>query len=1610
MGMLLFAFIAPPAAHAETLEVCSGTETNVNVPIYGFYADQESDATIVYPASLLSKMNGSEIKAIKFHAKDNITLAGGTLIVKMGEVNTTTPTSHFETLVQVYSGRPANGSTEYVIQLDEPYTYNGGNLAIECVMSGATNSPNIYFYGLDQSQGTCYVSYGIYGGTVKPEFLPKATFTYEGSGVSVDPTSLSFGGDSFYFGTTETKQVTVTNNTAAAVTTALALSGANAGMFSVGNNVTIAAGQSATIDVTYAPTAAGTHEATLTVVEGKTVALSGQAVTPPTPTIAVNPTTLNFGTVGVNSSNTQTFTVNGSNLTSDITLTASGDYFSVSPTTIAKEAASDVTVTVTYAPTATGTHTGSVRLTSTDADTKTVVVRGTAEAVNYNGTVETENGTLSLDFGTVNIGQTSGKLSIKVTNTGNTAFTPGFSIDNNAFSIEATRSIAAGTPGYFDVTFAPNAVGEATGTLTVTIGEHIFRVSLMGVGHEVPDYAVSYSNEDRYHNFGEVFVNHTGTWSFNITNVGKKAITPAITLSAPYSTDYVSAAVAPGATQQITIKFTPTEITEYYPSTMTLSFAEDASLNREYTLRGKGVEDTGTLPASFYDGIEYTWTDNAGNEKTSNLGEVATDPDQMIALMTKVYTDKRIPGNKTRGYTADGNPEGTVSYPGVGRVVCNENTNYQIRLTNAYGWNIPANNAFKQTTGGKYTYVYPDPEEYMPDEEGVTLLLVEMKDKKDAGDVSGESAYMTTNSYASLRANFANTFKSVRVVTHSKRSGTGASAGTMFKVDCDKMNRFFFLAKGQLRVADQSLGNKHCYNPSWKYETGKSIISTGSFTETGDLSQTVMAPFYHMFEQFSPNVASSTSTAETDIYQNLVNMESYKVLHDCVTVPYIGGHHEFNMYGLDSESEDCQDVRDMIFFVPDRRMTYWKTSYDEARDLVDENYINYYQEHAPTMGLYVIRQNPITGEQKTHEGNANNYELTLTWKSNLLDFLPSAEGSYYIYQVMDDGSYVQVGQTDANTTTLVVNVPMQEHGQQVTYVIQGQDKGKFLSLQMSNEESFIIPGTNVNEKFQFVPNAEYHSRFNPADEHNYYANGMQIKAYPDVLVTDFAGKSIKFSRRAQGAHSWTHVATAAVNQAGTEATVSVENQRDQADYKYGYKENAGTVTITTDNKGFKVFDVIFDNFKEDVSSNTHPDFYVYKAEVEGTDFDSNEMTIRVQKTAMSPIAGVFSKDAVDADTKHTTGLESKSFDIDVTYSSKTDVLRYDAYRWKDSEAIQIIDHTSDPDNEKDLAPQGIAGNQGEFYTVAMNSDYVGEDVPVVHGQTAQVTFVDNIASAEAGAYTFAPVVETFSPEGHYNTYGAPLQHSATGTIGVQVQNISRNGESGMIEQSTYTWTENGQRYAYYNVYLDVNSIEIPEGYDLYKVRAWRKIDPSLLAEELPAYQERMGNGDGECLFEEITSGTDAACKKTGITSYALGSVEKEDVSPVSGKPFKVWGGTFGAKILSQGDEMPMEFTVRAYFTRNANLTSGSSNAPRRAEGDATVTDANGYYITESTVKFTATGSDIITAVTDKSINREVKDVIYYNMTGAVSVRPFDGVNVVVTRYTDGTTSTHKMIK
>ena len=1141
----------------------------------------------------------------------------------------------------------------------------------------------------------------------------------------------------------------------------------------------------------------------------------------------------------------------------------------------------------------------------------------------------------------------------------------------------------------------------------------------------VADYAVTVTPDGGKLNFGTVDYenNGTATRTITVTNNGLQPVTPTLSaLDAPFTTDYTATALQPGESVTITITFTPTEEAEYN-GTATLSFGNGIA-DRTFTLTGKGGKYDENDHSAIYD-MTYDWTDDNGTPHTSSLLETATDPNQIIAMLRKIYMTPEIPGNKVRGYTEAGDAESLnvngndaykVNYSAVGQL------NSNLQYTDTYGWNIPTEKPILSRTKGSYTYNYMDPTEYEPNEEGLTLIMVEIK---DGANYSGSSYYSFTNS--NLKEKVANTFKSARIITTYKKSGSGEEAGTLFKIDADKLNRFFFLAKGQLRVIDHS----QAYESSWtennvhpypSYRTGSYSSTFTDNTFNTSSGSAVLAPFEHMFEQFSPNQASTSTSAMTDVYQELVNMASYDVVHDCVSIPYVEGNHEFNMYGIDSNSDDCQDVRDMMFFVPDYRMKFWKESQyatgDKARDPNSvEKFVNYNKDHRPTLGLYVIRQNEITGEK---QASADVYDLNLSWESNLLDFLPGDEAEYQLFRVETDENgtktYTLVATIEAGQTTYVDHVPMDATGKVVTYVVQGQDTDHFLSLQMSNEESYIIPGTDPDELMSLDVRATHYSRFDPQSEKNYYANTLKVKNNVGTNVTAdmlTVGSQFTFNRMYTDAENVAHTDVVAVAEVTRntgsiiDLTITMGNdQRQLAEYPYGYLPNKGahSFNVTDGVVDFGNF-TVYDNFAVSVEGNQHPSMYKYK--VLFGEKHSNEIGVMVHKTGMEMIA--HDQATVDADLLHSEEILKRAFNIDVKYSSKTEILRYDAYRWRNDEEIsetrKIIESgNTDGTEEEDVSPNGIAGNQATYYSIAMNSDYTGS-VAVSQTAAAKAKFEDNIATQNWGAYVLAPVVETFTGRTDYNTYGGPLQGTATSSMLITVKDTR--------EMSEYNWTDETTNnvYCYYTIPLDIVDMKVPDGYNVYKLRAWRKVDTNLLQEQLDERQYRLGV-NGDYLFDEVTyPGYDKNA------NYEIGSpvVEEYETTTTPTETGYELKATFGAQKLSDGSEagtiteLPMEFIVRAYYTKESNLAQPNGRrAPRRIDG----ANADGkYYIMEQIIPFTLVKDDnLITSVQGVFADKQVMDEIYYNMMGQSSTKPFSGVNVKVTRYTDGTTSTTKVLK
>ena len=68
-----------------------------------------------------------------------------------------------------------------------------------------------------------------------------------------------------------------------------------------------------------------------------------------------------------------------------------------------------------------------------------------------------------------------------------------------------------------------------------------------------------------------------------------------------------------------------------------------------------------------------------------------------------------------------------------------------------------------------------------------------------------------------------------------------------------------------------------------------------------------------------------------------------------------------------------------------------------------------------------------------------------------------------------------------------------------------------------------------------------------------------------------------------------------------------------------------------------------------------------------------------------------------------------------------------------------------------------------------------------------------------------------------------------------------------------------------------------------------------------------------------------------------------------------------------------------------------------------------FVMPASNVVVTASFADAVTSVATVDAARTVQTVTYCDLAGRMSRRPLQGVNIVVTRYTDGTVTTSKTV-
>lgn len=188
-----------------------------------------------------------------------------------------------------------------------------------------------------------------------------------------------------------------------------------------------------------------------------------------TPKITATPTTLAFGETNVGESATMTFNVSGTNLEGNITATLSGNGFSLSSNSVTTaEAANGKDITVTFTPTTAGSYSGTVTLTSSNAESVTVNLTGMGHVLTP--TINVSSNALAFDATYVNESSTK-----KFTVTGadlSERITLTLNDPNGVFSLSQQSVTAAvamnGTGREITVTFSPTATGDYSATVTLS--------------------------------------------------------------------------------------------------------------------------------------------------------------------------------------------------------------------------------------------------------------------------------------------------------------------------------------------------------------------------------------------------------------------------------------------------------------------------------------------------------------------------------------------------------------------------------------------------------------------------------------------------------------------------------------------------------------------------------------------------------------------------------------------------------------------------------------------------------------------------------------------------------------------------------------------------------------------------------------------------------------------------------------------------------------------------------------------------------------------------------------------------------------------------------------
>lgn len=476
--------------------------------------------------------------------------------------------------------------------------------------------------------------------------------------------------------------------------------------------------------------------------------------------------------------------------------------------------------------------------------------------------------------------------------------------------------------------------------------------------------------------------------------------------------------------------------------------------------------------------------------------------------------------------------------------------------------------------------------------------------------------------------------------------------------------------------------------------------------------------------------------------------------------------------------------------------------------------------------------------------------------------------------------------------------------------------------------------------------------------------------------------------------------------------------------------------------------MFIDRFKVSTAQNNHPAKYTYKmtenpGRFDGKQRSTNEHIIPVQLTR-SKVHGFYTLDDVLNDTlRQVVDTCVMNAQVEMYLEHSSDIYYYTLDRSRNSKADNYFVELSQ-----------LQGDGSKYVEVSDN--YTPKFEPFEFGMANRYDTIDAVLPATApqgvdgkhyGKYAkdymaYVPIIWTFGNldvnkranwdnDGIHNSYGSPIWKTSVGQVVVKgkPQLERQTGKDGstnwkvdtvpcsifmVTDLSADGYVPNPQfSNIKYEPYLFRVWVKSPTG----KLRdyAWVGDDPEDLPDRPGTHYEDRGAIPADStvlIWEEFIEDSTQNITFDGVRPD-ITHFHKSKVSGYQGSDWTIlehMNMMFAAPDDIEASDI--EFIVRFYYRSTGNALVPTTNmfrAPLR-EDEGVGDEPRPYYGVEGEGEPDSNIPTFINGVYSDGNHGEIVSVTYVNLQGMRSSQPFDGINIVVTRYSDGTTSTSKIVR